>query len=155
MTQTRAHDQTSGLEHLPHAWTAFGTEVSEHDDCLFAPSDGPCLDGHNELFFGVKRPRLAGKAQAFFSRNLGDCTTGCQVASQNPSIQSFDHQTRRVARSEMISPNVSSRFQGVLKGANDVLVCRQFPIRVNPAIKVFSQSLPRDGHGVPVNVFVL
>ena len=55
----------------------------------------------------------------------------------------------------MISPNVSSRFNGVLKWANDVLVSRKFTILVNPALKVFSQRFPRDSQGVSVDVFVL
>lgn len=55
----------------------------------------------------------------------------------------------------MILPNVSSRFEGALKWANDVLVCRKLAILMDPALKVFSQSFPRDSQGVSVNVFIL
>ena len=54
----------------------------------------------------------------------------------------------------MISPNVSGRFQGFLKWANDVLVGRKLAVLVNPSLKVLSQRFSRDSQCISVNVFV-
>ena len=79
--QACAHDCRSWGEHFRHAWSAFGSFVTNDNDIPFA--DPLFFEGQQHGFFTVKALRWTGEGEPFFAGDLGNGTIGCKIAAED------------------------------------------------------------------------